>query len=139
MYPVHADHKQACDEGAEDLGEDVVRHFPPGEALPDGEADGHGWVEVSAGRGCAGDDGKGDTDAECPSDLKEGTKRRDTKFLCAIEEEGGGRCYAGEAVIDKVRIMLLLVGNKNGLSDEKPLLHLSEMRRKNVVQNSKGA
>ena len=38
LRPVHSYHQQAGHEGAEDLGEDVVWDFFPGEALPDGEA-----------------------------------------------------------------------------------------------------
>lgn len=38
----------------------VVIYLLPGKALPEGEADGYGWVEVASGYGSAGDDGKGD-------------------------------------------------------------------------------
>lgn len=40
--------EEAGEEGAEDLGEDVVGDFFPGETLPDGEGDGHGRVEMTS-------------------------------------------------------------------------------------------
>lgn len=39
----------------------------PGEALPDGEADGDSWDEVSIGRRGTGGDDKGDANGESPT------------------------------------------------------------------------
>lgn len=44
--PVAAQQKTAGDEGAEDLREDVVGDFTPGEAGEEGEGEGYGWVEL---------------------------------------------------------------------------------------------
>lgn len=42
-------HKEkSCQERAKDLGEDVVRDLLPREALPYGEANGNGRVEMSS-------------------------------------------------------------------------------------------
>jgi len=79
------------------LAEDVVGDFFPGEALPDGERDCDGWVEVAAGDRSAGYDCKGDTETERETDLED----------VAIEWDGesargsGGidreRCNCGDA------------------------------------------
>ncbi|KAL9107398.1 MAG: hypothetical protein Q9227_007682 [Pyrenula ochraceoflavens] len=76
LGPVGAHEDHAGHEGAEDLGEDVVGDFAPGEALPEGETDGDGWVEVTARDGGAGDDGKGDTDSEGHTDGEDVAKGR---------------------------------------------------------------
>lgn len=69
--PVASHEQQASNEGAEDLRENVVWHFPPREALPDGEADGDGGVEVAAGDWCAGDDGERDANGKSPANLED--------------------------------------------------------------------
>ena len=48
-----------------------MRHLSPWEALPAGETDGYGRVEVPTGGGGAGDDGESDTDGETPADLED--------------------------------------------------------------------
>ena len=96
--PVHPHHQQACHEGAEDLGEDVVWDFPPGEPLPDGEADGDGRVEVAAGGGGGSDDGEGDAQGEGPADLEEVAEGGDANGVFEVEGEGGDGGDAGEAV-----------------------------------------
>lgn len=79
LRPVHPHHQQPGDEGAEDLAENVVRHFLPRKPLPDGEADGDGGVEMAARGGGAGDDGEGDADGEGPADLEEGAEDGDAE------------------------------------------------------------
>lgn len=71
---VHAHKQQASHEGAKDLRKNVVGDLFPRKALPDGKADGNGWVEVTAGGGGAGDDGEGDADGEGPADFEEGAE-----------------------------------------------------------------
>ena len=71
LGPIAAHEQETGDESTEDLREDVVRDFLPGEALPDGEADRDGGVEVASGDWCTGDDSEGDADCKCPADLEE--------------------------------------------------------------------
>lgn len=96
LRPVHANHEHSGDEGPENLGEDVVGHFPPREALPEGEADRDGGVEVASGRRSAGDDGEGDANPEGPADLEKRAVGRDANGLSGVEKEGRCCCYAGE-------------------------------------------
>lgn len=74
LRPIHADREQARDKRAEDLAEDVARDLFPGEALPDGEADGDGGVEVAAGGWGASNNGEGNSNCKGPADLEEGAK-----------------------------------------------------------------
>lgn len=82
--PVHADQQQAGDKGTEDLTEDVMRHLLPWEPLPDGEADGDCWVEVSARGRSTGDDGEGDTNGKGPSDLEERSECGNPGFVFEV-------------------------------------------------------
>ena len=72
-------------------------NFFPGETLPYRETDCYRRVEVPAGGGGAGDDGKGNADAKGPANLEEGAVSCDADGLGRVEEQGGGRCYAREA------------------------------------------
>jgi hypothetical protein len=91
LGPVAPHQQQGRDEGAEDLGEDVVGHFAPGEALPDGEADGDGGVEMAAGDRGAGDDGESNADGEGPANLEDGAEHGDAELLSS-----SGSCREGE-------------------------------------------
>ena len=98
LGPVAAHEQEPGDEGAEDLREDVVGHFAPGEALPDGEAERDGRVEVATGDGGAGDDGEGDADGEGPADLEDGAEDRDADLFA--DGGGGGEgegCEGGDS------------------------------------------
>lgn len=75
-----------------------MRHLFPWESLPDGEANGDGWIEVSTGGRGAGDDSEGDTDGEAPADCKDTTESGNANGGFEIEGEGGDCCYSGEAV-----------------------------------------
>jgi hypothetical protein len=57
------------------------------EALPDGEANRNGWVEVSTRRRTTGYDSKGDTNSVSKSDLEDGAESR---FRSVDEERGLG-------------------------------------------------
>ena len=70
LRPVASHENEAGHEGAENLREDVVWDFAPGKALPDGEAQGYGGVEVATGYLSAGDDGECDAYRESPADLE---------------------------------------------------------------------
>ena len=102
LWPVAAHEEHACHEGAEDLGEDIVRNLLPGKTLPDREADGDSWVEVPARDGRAGDDGEGDAEGEAEADLQ------DISEDCGGKTGGRGRvqiegCHGRdtrEAVVD---------------------------------------
>ncbi len=69
-----------------------------GEALPDGEADGDGRVEVAAGGGAAGDDCEGNANGKGPADQKEGAESSDAEGAGAVEGEGRDGSDAGEDV-----------------------------------------
>lgn len=62
---IHAHHEYTCYECSEDLTENVVGNFAPGETLPDCETDGYCGVEVAAGCRGAGYYGEGDAEGEC--------------------------------------------------------------------------
>lgn len=70
---VLSDEQESGQEGAKNLGEDVVRDLLPGEPLPDRQTDGDGRVEVAARRRCTGYDGERDADCVGPPDLEQGS------------------------------------------------------------------
>ena len=78
LRPVATHENQACHECSKDLGEDVVRDLLPREALPDGETDSDGRIEMPTTDWCHGNDGKGDTDSESPANLEQRTEDIDT-------------------------------------------------------------
>lgn len=89
LGPVAAhEQQQAGDEGTEDPREDIVRHFVPGEALPDCKADSNDRIEVATGDGGAGDDSKSNADREGLADLEDGPEHRHAKFFTG--GRGGG-------------------------------------------------
>lgn len=65
---------QSCHKGTEDLGEDVAGDLLQREALPEGEADCDGGVEVAAGGGGAGDDSEGDSHPVGETDCEDGAE-----------------------------------------------------------------
>ena len=77
--------------------------FSPWEALPIGEADCDGRVEMASGGGCRGDDGEGDTDGETPSDLEDGAEGGGADWVFGVEVEGGNGGDAGEDVEEDTR------------------------------------
>ena len=95
--PVASHEYQACHECSKNLGEDVMRDLPPGEALPDGEADSDSRIEMPTTDWCTGDDGKGDANSEGPTNLEEGTKDTDT-YLSGDRVRGceSERSYRGD-------------------------------------------
>lgn len=62
-------------------------NLSPWEALPDGEANCNGWVEVSTRRRTTDYDSKGDTNSISKSNLEEGTESR---FRTVDKERGLG-------------------------------------------------
>lgn len=62
-------------------------NLPPGEALPDGEANRNGRVEVSTRRRTTGNDSKGDTNSISKSNLEQ---RTESRFRTVDKERGLG-------------------------------------------------
>lgn len=85
LRPITAHQHQARDKRPDNLADDVVRYFLPGETLPDGERDRDGRIEVATGDGGAGDDGEGDAEGEGEADLQD----------VAVEGYGEGARGAG--------------------------------------------
>ena len=71
-------------------------HFPPGETLPDSEADRDGWIEVTTRCGGTGDDSKSNANSEAPADLED-TAEGCGIGLGGVEVKGTDGCYAREA------------------------------------------
>lgn len=61
-------------ECSKDLCKDIVRDLLPWEALPVRQTDGDGGMEVTTRCWTANDDGEGDTDSVCPTNLEDRTK-----------------------------------------------------------------
>ena len=91
--PVHAHKQHSSHECSKNLREYVMGNLPPGEALPDGEANCNGWIKVSTGSRGTGDDSKSNTDSEPPADLKDAAESCRIRLL-GIEVEGSDGCYA---------------------------------------------
>lgn len=68
----------------------------PWEALPDGEANGDGRIEVTTGSRTTGDNGKCDTKREAPADLENAAESRNAKGRSRVEIHGSNRRNAGE-------------------------------------------
>lgn len=94
--PVHAHKQHSGHECSEYLREYIVGHFPPRKALPDGEANCDGWVEVATRCRAAGNDSKRDAHSEAPADLEDTAESRGIG-LGGINVEGSDGCYAREA------------------------------------------
>ena len=94
--PVHAHKQHSCYERSKDLRKYIIGNFSPGEALPDGEANRDGWIEVATRCRGAGDDSESDTNSKAPADLKD-TAESCGIGLGSIDVEGGNGCYAREA------------------------------------------
>lgn len=74
-----------------------MRHLLPWETLPDSEANGDSWVEVTTGGRGAGDDGKRNPDRKSPADLEEGSERCHSDGTFEIEREGCDSSDTGKA------------------------------------------
>ena len=72
-------------------------YFSPWEALPAGEADCDGWVEVATGGGGTGDDGEGDANGEAPTNLENAAEGGDTDGGGAVDGKACYGCDTGEA------------------------------------------
>lgn len=73
-----------------------MRYFFPREALPDGEANCDGRIEVTTRRRGTGDDSKSDTDCKAPANLKD-TAEGCGIGLGGINVEGSDGCYSRKA------------------------------------------
>ncbi len=73
-----------------------MRNLFPGEALPDGETNRDGRIEVTTRRRGTCDDSESDTDSKAPANLKDVAEGCRIGFSC-INVEGSDGCYAGEA------------------------------------------
>ena len=91
-------------------------YFPPGEALPCGEADCDGGVEVATGGGGTGDDGEGDANGETPTDLEDATEGGDAEGGGAVDGEACYSCDTGEAGSLSVKRFVLDEGIGEGLT-----------------------
>ena len=72
-------------------------YFSPWEALPAGEADCDGWIEVTTGSGSTCDDGERDTNGETPTDLEDAAEGGDANGGGAVDGEACYGCDTGEA------------------------------------------
>lgn len=78
--PVAGHQKQSGHESSENLREDVIRDLLPGKALPDGETDSDGRIEMPTTDRRTGYDGKRDTKSKGPTDLEQGSEDCNSNF-----------------------------------------------------------
>ena len=112
LWPIHAHQQQSSHECPKDLTKDIMGNLLPWKALPDGETERDGWVEMPAGGGGAGDDGEGDADGEGPANLKEGAKGGGAKGAAGVESEAGYGGDTGEAVGRVIRLLAVPMGRR---------------------------
>ena len=94
-----------------------MRNLFPREALPDGETNRDGRIEVTTrGRGTC-DDSESDTNSKAPANLKDIAEGCRIGFSC-INVEGSDGCYAGEAASPSV--------SRPGGNTQKHHLHIEE-------------
>ena len=65
-----------------------MRNLLPGKALPDRQADGDGWVEMTTGDRSTGDDSESNTERESKTDVEDGAENRNAKFLACRGGDG---------------------------------------------------
>ena len=99
-------------------------YFFPGEALPAGEADCDGWVEVATGGGGTGDDGEGDANGETPTNLEDAAEGGDADGGGAVDGKACYGCDTGEAGSSSVKDSVLDQGMGEALTRRRTRLSL---------------